>query len=60
MLQLIQNLLSAIMPGSNVSALKKLDAIERARIIVGCAAVLCVTYVILQSLGVFPHTWWPN
>jgi len=57
---LIQNLLSAIMPGSNVSALKKLDAIERARIIVGCAAVLCVTYVILQSLGVFPHTWWPN
>ncbi len=55
MLQLIQGFLSSVL-----SALKKLDPIERARIIVGCAAVLCMTYVILQSLGVFPATWWPN
>ena len=60
MLQLIQKLISSIIPNSNVSALKNLDPIERARIILGCAAVLCVTYVILQSFGVFPKTWWPN
>ncbi|HKA32893.1 MAG TPA: hypothetical protein VKH64_06745 [Candidatus Binatia bacterium] len=56
----MKGLFSAVFPPANVAALKNLDAIERARIILGCAAVLCVAYVILQSLGVFPHTWWPN
>ncbi len=60
LLQLIQNLFSAIMQSSNVSALKNLDVIDRARILAACAAVVCIAYVILQSLGVFPKTWWPN
>jgi hypothetical protein len=55
---MMKDFLSAMLP--TISELKNLDVIQRAQIIVSCAAVLCVTYVILQSLGVFPHTWWPN
>ncbi|HEY1371522.1 MAG TPA: hypothetical protein VGH50_03570 [Candidatus Binatia bacterium] len=56
----MKDLLSAILATATVSELKNLDVIQRAQIILSCAAVLCVTYVILQSIGVFPLTWWPN
>jgi hypothetical protein len=56
----MKEFLSAVFPNSSAPALKNLDVIDRARILAACAAVVCVAYVILQSLGVFPKTWWPN
>jgi len=57
---MMKDFLSVLFSTSTVSEFKNLDVIQRAQIILSCAAVLCVTYVILQSLGIFPHTWWPN